>query len=70
MRIRFSPAATLSAPTPPPPDTPKVDGLQIETYRIGVRDTSENRARFARLTADVLTPFLREHYAFDLAAKK
>ena len=26
--------------------------------------------RFARLTADVLTPFLREHYAFDLAAKK
>jgi N-formylglutamate amidohydrolase len=52
------------------PDTPKVDGLQIETYRIGVRDTSENRARFARLTVDVLTPFLREHYAFDLAAKK
>lgn len=52
------------------PDTPKVDGLQIETYRVGVRDTPENRARFARITVDVLTPFLREHYAFDLAAKK
>ena len=52
------------------PDTPKVDGLQIETYRVGVRDTAENRARFARITADVLAIFLREHYAFDLAAKK
>lgn len=51
------------------PDTPKVDGLQIETYRVGVRDTAENRARFARLTVDVLTPFLLEHYAFDLAKK-
>jgi N-formylglutamate amidohydrolase len=52
------------------PDTPKIDGLQIETYRVGVRDTAENRARFARITADVLAIFLREHYAFDLAAKK
>jgi len=52
------------------PDTPKVDGLQIETYRAGVRDTAENRARFARLTVDVLTPFLIEHYAFDLTKSK
>lgn len=52
-----------------PPDTPKVDGLQIESPRVGVRDTAENRARFARLTVDVLTAFLREYYAFDLTKK-
>lgn len=51
-------------------DTPKVDGLQIECHRVGVRDTPENRARFAKIAAEVLTIFLQERYAFDLTAKK
>ena len=51
-------------------DTPKVDGLQIECHRVGVRDTAETRARFAKITAEVLTIFLQERYAFDLTAKK
>ena len=51
-------------------DTPKVDGLQIECHRVGVRDTAENRARFAKIAVDVLSIFLRESYALDLAAKK
>lgn len=49
-------------------DTPKVDGLQIETYRAGIRDTAENRARFARITVEALTVFLRERYGFELSA--
>ncbi len=52
------------------PDTPKVDGLQIECPRVGVRDTAEARARFAQITTEVLTVFLKERYTFDLAAKK
>lgn len=51
------------------PDTPQVDGLQIECHRAGIRDTAANRARFARVAADVLTAFLRERYRFDLAAR-
>jgi hypothetical protein len=50
------------------PGTPKVDGLQIECPRPGVRDTEENRARFARLAAEALLVFLRDKYAFDPAA--
>ncbi len=46
------------------PATPKVDGLQIECPRPGVRDTAENRARFARIAAEALLVFLREQYAF------
>jgi hypothetical protein len=52
------------------PDTPKVDGLQIECPRIGIRDTEENRARFARVAVDALEVFLRERYHFEIAAKK
>ncbi|MBM3864707.1 MAG: N-formylglutamate amidohydrolase [Verrucomicrobia bacterium] len=44
--------------------TPKVDGLQIECPRAGVRDTPENRARFGRITAPVLLEFLRENYGY------
>ncbi|MDP3069460.1 MAG: N-formylglutamate amidohydrolase [Opitutaceae bacterium] len=51
-------------------DTPKVDGLQIECPRPGVRDTPENRARFAQITAEVLMVFLKERYAFDLTARR
>jgi N-formylglutamate amidohydrolase len=52
------------------PDTTKVDGLQIECHRIGIRDTEENRARFARAAADALEFFLRERYRFALAATR
>ncbi|MBL9189627.1 MAG: N-formylglutamate amidohydrolase [Opitutaceae bacterium] len=52
------------------PDTPKVDGLQIECPRPGVRDTPENRARFAKITAEVLAVFLKANYGFDLDPKK
>ncbi len=46
------------------PATTKVDGLQIENPRPGVRDTAENRARFARITAEALLIFLREQYGY------
>jgi len=46
------------------PDTPKVDGLQIECYRVGLRDTAENRAKFAKIAGEVLTVFVEEHYPF------
>jgi len=52
------------------PDTPKVDGLQIECHRIGIRDTERNRARFARAAADALEVFLRERYRFEITEKK
>ena len=53
-------------------DTPKVDGLQIECHRAGVRDTAENRAKFARAAAEVLSVFVEAHYPFTFpaAAKK
>lgn len=44
--------------------TPKVDGLQIECPRPGVRDTPANRARFGRAAAAALLEFLREQYGF------
>lgn len=52
------------------PDTAKVDGLQIECPRPGVRDTVEARARFAKITAEVLAVFLKENYGFDLDARR
>ena len=51
-------------------DTPKIDGLQIECPRAGVRDTAENRARFARVAVDALVIFLRERYGFEVTGKK
>jgi hypothetical protein len=47
------------------PETTKVDGVQFEAYRIGIRDTDANRRRFAAISADVLTVFLRERYGFS-----
>lgn len=44
--------------------TVKVDGVQIECPRPGVRDTAENRARFARIAAEALLIFLREQYDY------
>lgn len=46
------------------PETTKVDGLQIESHRAGLRDTAENRAHFARIAADVLTRFLEARYPY------
>lgn len=50
--------------------TPKVDGLQIECHRIGVRDTEENRTRFAKIAAEALTLFVEAHYPFKFPTKK
>ncbi|MSU24544.1 MAG: hypothetical protein EXS32_12075 [Opitutus sp.] len=47
------------------PATTKVDGVQIECYRGGLRDTAVNRTRFAKTTAEVLTVFLHERYHYD-----
>lgn len=44
------------------PATTKVDGVQIECPRPGVRDTAENRARFAAATSEALLVFLQEQY--------
>ncbi|MCX6953260.1 MAG: hypothetical protein NTV51_13995 [Verrucomicrobia bacterium] len=52
------------------PDTPKVDGLQIETYRVGLRDTPENRAKFAQIAVDALMVFVHERYGYDFPAAK
>lgn len=51
------------------PDTPKVDGLQIETYRVGLRDTPANRAHFAKVAVDSLIVFLKERYHYDFPVK-
>lgn len=48
------------------PATTKVDGLQFETPRPGIRDTPENQTRFARATAAVLTTFLAERYGYEM----
>jgi hypothetical protein len=37
-------------------------GVQIEANRIGVRDTPENRRRFADALVDVVTEYLAAHY--------
>ena len=48
------------------PDTPKVDGVQFEHYREGLRDTAKNRERYAAIVVEVLRTFLRERYAYEL----
>lgn len=52
------------------PATTRVDGLQIECYRDGVRDTMANRARFAGIVAESLLIFLREQYGFEGIARR
>ena len=51
------------------PHAAAVSGLQIECHRIGVRDTEENRAKFARAAAEVLLTFLQENYAYTAPKK-
>lgn len=41
-------------------------GVQIEANRPGVRDTHENRARFAEATAVVLEAYLGEHWGLTI----
>jgi N-formylglutamate amidohydrolase len=51
---------------------PKVDGLQIETNRKGVRDSVESKLRFGEITVEVLAEFLKARYDYNLlpAGKK
>ncbi len=48
-------------------DTPKVDGVQFEHPRDGIRDTAAHRTRYAAAAAEVLLVFLRERYGFAAA---
>ncbi len=52
------------------PNTPKVDGLQIECPHRGIRATAADRAHFAKITAEVLTLFVEEHYPFKFPTRK
>lgn len=45
---------------------PKVDGLQIETNRKGVRDSIESKRRFGEITVEVLAEFLKTRYGYNL----
>lgn len=45
-----------------------LSAVQIEAPRRGVRDTAENRQRFAAALAAALGIWFREHYRIDLAA--
>ena len=47
----------------------KVAGLQIECNLKGVRDTAENRERFARALVTVLDTYLAEHWDLKLNAR-
>jgi N-formylglutamate amidohydrolase len=44
-------------------------GLQIETYARGVRDTAENREKFARALASTLESYLAMHLGVGLVAR-
>jgi hypothetical protein len=40
--------------------------VQIETNLIGVRDTAENRVRFAQVTATILEEYLATQWGIQL----
>jgi hypothetical protein len=44
----------------------KICGVQIETNRIGVRDTPANRTHFAEVTATILETYLAAHWGIQL----
>lgn len=52
------------------PATAKVDGVQFEHQREGLRDTPANRARYAAIVAEVLQVFLRENYRYEAGAAR
>ena len=45
-----------------------IDGVQIELHNPGIRDTDENRRRFAGVLARSLKSFLETHYGFAWGA--
>jgi len=51
-------------------DAAPLAGLQIESYARGVRDTAENRAKFARALASTLETFLSVHAGVQLPSGK
>jgi hypothetical protein len=42
-----------------------IDGVQIEAYRDGLRNTANNRAFYAQTITQVFDEYLREHYGWD-----
>lgn len=42
-----------------------IDGVQIEAYRDGLRNTASNRAFYAQTITQVFDEYLREHYGWD-----
>lgn len=46
-----------------------VSGIQVEAHFEGVRDTDENRARFAAILAEALRAFHRDHLGTDPAPR-
>ena len=50
-------------------DAAPLAGLQIETNSRGVRDTPENRQKFARALASTLETYLSVHMGVGLVAK-
>ncbi len=50
-------------------DAAPLAGLQIETYSRGVRDTAENREKFARALASALETYLSMHMGVGLVAR-
>lgn len=47
-------------------DAGAVCAVQIESNRVGVRDTPESRTRFAAAAARVIDRYLETHYAIDI----
>ena len=42
-----------------------IDGVQIEAYKDGLRDTESNRAFYAQTITKVFDEYLQEHYGWD-----
>lgn len=45
-----------------------IDGVQMETHKVGLRDTEENRKKTGRAVAKALIYFFKLHYGLDLEA--
>lgn len=42
-----------------------IDAVQIEAYRVGLRDTQANRQFYAQAITDVMDDYFREHYGWN-----
>lgn len=49
-------------------DDGTVSAIQIEHHRVGLRDTSSNRAAYAEILAEVIELYMAEHYGIELGA--